>query len=80
MTDSMRDKHLSSFSSTRSIEEIRSSCWTGFLNRRGVDERVVGEEGDPRRDPKIGSAGANVDAIGTGLPCTIGRFPRRRWR
>ena len=80
MTDSTSNKHSASFSSTRSIEEIRSSCWTGFLNRRGVDGRVVGEEGDPGRDPEIGSAGANVGAISVGLPCTIGRFSRRRWR
>ena len=69
MTDSTSDKHLASFSSTRSIEEIRSSCWTGFLNRRGADGRVVREESDLWRDPEIGSAGADADAIGAGLPC-----------
>ena len=70
MTDSTSDKNSACFSSTQSIEEIRSSCWTGFLNRCCVDGRVAKEEGDPERDPEIGSAGVDVGVIGVGLPCT----------
>ena len=67
MTDSMSDKHSASFSSTRSMKEIRSSCWMGFLCQCGSGGRVAGEEGDHGRVPKIGFAGADVGAIGAGL-------------
>ena len=70
MTDSMSDKHSSSFWSTRSIEEIRSSYWIGFLCQRGGGGLVAGEEGDLGRDPEIGSTDADAGTIGVGLSCT----------
>ena len=67
MSHSMRAKHSASFSSTRSMEEIRSSCWMGFLCQRGSDGRVAGEEGNHGRVPKIESTSADVSAIDVGL-------------
>ena len=68
MTDSTSDKHSASFLLTQTIEEIRSSCWIGFLGQCGTGGRVAEEKGDLERDPKIESAGAVADVIGAGLP------------
>ena len=70
MTNSASNKHLASFSLTQSVEEIRSSCWIGFLSQHGTDGRVVREEGDLERDLKIRSTDADIGAIDIGLPCT----------
>jgi hypothetical protein len=66
----MVDKHSTSFSSTRSIAEIRSSCWMGFLGQRGAVGRAIGEEDDPGRDFEIRSVGADDGAIDAGLSRT----------
>ena len=70
MTDSTSVKHSASFSSTRSITEIRSSYWMGFLSLHDTIGRAVGEEDDPTRGPKIGSIDMEDGAIDVGLSCT----------
>ena len=66
----MSNKYSASFLSTRSIDEIMSSYWTGFFGWRGTEGRAAGEEDEPGKDPEIGSAGTEVRATGAGLSCT----------